>query len=88
MHMEMMKVTNNEFNNKEIDIINVLYELRVPSSTNKVTEHTDYSWKTVDKYLKQLQEKGYVLKIKENDSEKWRLRTTEDEPQSDIKSNS
>lgn len=79
----MMKVTNNEFNDKEIDIINVLYELRVPSSTNKVTENTDYSWKTVDKYLKKLQKGGYVLKIDENDSEKWRLRTTEDEAQTD-----
>lgn len=75
----MSEEPEERFNEKEKEILNILYHLRIPVSTNKVSEDADFSWKTVQKYLEQLQHKGYVIELEEDGSTRWRLKTEDDE---------
>lgn len=64
-----------EFTSSEERVLNALYAAEKPLTTQKVADTADMSWKTADKYLKQLREKNVVDAGKHGKSTYWWLIT-------------
>ena len=62
------------FNKKEAKIINTLFQHQTPLTTGKVTKYAGFSYNTTKKYLRRLEEKGYVKSTHHGNAVYWWLK--------------